>query len=175
MAIHSRLQSILDTLSDLEADHRRIASTVQASKSRAASVEVTLKRVQSLSSKQSALMDESAKAAAYALYRSAHVAAFAALADALHVRIDRLGKLAALTANRKWKLAQIEDLQDYSDYQVAEAAKEVGALTKTQMRTFHGLLHLRNQCAHPTGYDPDLDQTLGYLSSTLKELDAYSK
>jgi hypothetical protein len=168
------LASILDRLSALDADHRRLAASAQGGKkARTAAIEVTLKRVQSLSAKQGDLMAEAAEAAGYALYRSAHVAAFAALVDALHVRIDGKGALTVIATNRKWKLATVEDLQDYADYQVAEAAKHAGVITKAQMKTFHGLLHLRNLCAHPTGYAPDLDQTLGYLSSVLGEMQAY--
>jgi len=37
------------------------------------------------------------------------------------------------------------------------------------------LLHRRNQCAHPTGYTPSLAETLGFMSETLKLIDAWGR
>jgi hypothetical protein len=176
VSLEGPLAEIIGSLRALQDEHRLIAATAQASRSRTASVEVTLKKIQALSAKQDDLLREAAAAAAHGLYRSAHVAAFAALADALADRVDRLGLLAAVASKRpKWTLASVDDLQEYSDFQVGEVCREAGAITRAQLKTFHGLLHRRNQCAHPTGYQPDLDQTLGFLSETVSLLGALMK
>lgn len=42
------------------------------------------------------------------------------------------------------------------------------------MKSLHGLLHRRNQCAHPSDYYPDQNQALGYVGEVfiwLKSLD----
>ena len=75
----------------------------------------------------------------------------------------------------KWKLRSIDDLQEYSDFQVGDACKEAGVITRNQAKSFHGLLHRRNQCAHPTGYSPSLDETLGFLTESLNLIGAWSK
>ncbi len=176
MSPEDRLGLIVAALQDLREEHLRIASRAQASRSRAASIEVTLRGIQALSARQDELLKESAMAAHYGLYRSAHVAAFAALVDAVHQRAHRLGLLSAIQAKRaKWTVASVDDLQEYSDFQVSEVCKEVGAISRSQLKSFHGLLHRRNQCAHPSDYTPSLDETLGFMSETLKLIEAWGK
>ncbi len=36
------------------------------------------------------------------------------------------------------------------------------------MKSLHGHLHTRNQAAHPTGFDPGINETLGYIESLIK-------
>jgi hypothetical protein len=171
-----RLRDVIDRVEALRQDHVRIASEAQSSRSRAASVEVTLRNIQALSGRQAELLKEAALAASYGLYRPAHVAGFAALVDGLHQRVDRLGQLGGVAAVRpKWKLGSVDDLQEYSDFQVGDACKEAGVITRNQAKSFHGLLHRRNQCAHPTGYSPSLDETLGFLTESLNLIDAWAK
>lgn len=170
------LRDVLDRLEALRQDHVRIASQAQGSRSRTASVEVTLRSIDALSTRQAELLKEAALAASYGLYRPAHVAGFAALVDALHQRADRLGQLGSITTKRpKWELVTVDDLQEYSDYQVGDACKDAGVITRNQTKSFHGLLHRRNQCAHPTGYSPSLDETLGFLTESLNLIDTWSK
>jgi hypothetical protein len=38
------------------------------------------------------------------------------------------------------------------------------------MRTLHGLLSRRNECAHPSEYFPDLNMTLGYISDLIDRI-----
>lgn len=167
---------MIDLVEALRQDHVRIASQAQSSRSRAASVEVTLRSIQALSTRQADLLKEAALAASYGLHRPAHVAGFAALVDALHQRVDRLGQLSAVaTVRPKWKLGSTDDLQEYSDFQVGDACKEAGVITRNHAKSFHGLLHRRNQCAHPTGYAPGLDETLGFLTEALNLIDTWSK
>jgi len=173
---NTQIRELLERLGRLESEHRLLASVAQSSKSRKASIEVSLRSLTALSLKQDDLLKEAVEAAGFALYRSAHVAGFAALTDALHTRLDRLALLPAVAAKRPtWKVVSVEDLQDYADFQVSEVAREVVGISKSQMKTFQGLLHLRNQCAHPTGYAPDLDMTLGYLTSVIRQIDEFGR
>jgi len=43
-------------------------------------------------------------------------------------------------------------------------------LTKSEMKALHGLLNKRNECAHPSEYFPDLNETLGYISELLNRI-----
>lgn len=176
MELETDLGPLVVVLQRLQAEHLAIAARAQsARRSRTASLELTWQALSALSSKQDQLLKEAVSATEHRLFRSAHVAAFAALVDALHDRLDRLQFLPALqTLRPAWNLAGTQDLQDQSDFAVGEAARLVGCITKAQMKFFHGLLHVRNQCAHPTGYAPDLDQTLGFLKSVFDLMRAFS-
>jgi hypothetical protein len=169
------VRQLIGEVAALDAEHRQILESVQGSKARAATVEATLQAIQTLSPRQADLLNEAALAVRNRLHRSAVVACYAAVVDALHQRIDRLGKVAAIATLRKWKLATAEDLHDYADHNVAEAAKDVSAISKAQMKSFHGLLHRRNQAAHPTSYAPTVDEALGFISESLALIAALAK
>lgn len=38
------------------------------------------------------------------------------------------------------------------------------------MKALHGLLNRRNECAHPSEYFPDLNETLGYIGELFKRI-----
>lgn len=165
------LRSIVTAAVQLGEEHRRISSTAQRSKSRVASIEATLASVEDLSSQQSELLRESTQAAAAGLYRAAEVAAFAAVIDGLHERLAReefFRKL--LDARPRWHVVGSEDLREQADFQVIDAAREVGAISRSAAKSFHGLLHRRNQCAHPSGYRPTMDEALGFIGETIQIL-----
>jgi hypothetical protein len=175
VAPETLLRRVIDEVGALERDHNAVLANVQRSKARAATVEATLSAISTLSPRQSDLLTEAALAVKYQLYRSATVASFAAVVDALHQRIDRKGHVAIIAAARKWKLATVDDLQEYANHQVAEAARDAATISKAQMKSVHGLLHRRNQCAHPTGYSPTLDEALGFISEALALIEAFDK
>jgi hypothetical protein len=165
------LLEILDTVTALAAEHRAIVSRAQGSRSRLVTVELTLKTLDALSPRQGELLKESTLAVSHGLYRAAHVAAFACIVDALHSRLELAGDLPKLAAIRpKWKLTTVEDLRDQGDFQVIDAAKEIGSISKPMAKSLHGLLHRRNLCAHPTGYVPTMDEALGFLSEGIQLL-----
>jgi hypothetical protein len=43
------------------------------------------------------------------------------------------------------------------------------------MKALHGLLNRRNECAHPSEYFPDLNQTLGYVSELFSRIEWLQK
>ena len=60
-------------------------------------------------------------------------------------------------------------MESYNEFQLIEAMKEVKIISKAEMRQFHGLLAQRNQCAHPTRYQPDMNEALGFVSQVLNQ------
>ncbi len=40
----------------------------------------------------------------------------------------------------------------------------------SEEKALKGLLTERNECAHPSDYEPDLNETLGYVSKVLKRV-----
>ena len=83
---------------------------------------------------------------------------------------DGLVKLRA--ARIAWKATTIEDLREnVVEYQLIEVAKELGLVSKTQMKALHGMLNKRNECAHPSDFYPDINDTLGYISELQGQID----
>jgi hypothetical protein len=169
------LRETLSALGAMEDDLRAVLGSHEGAKDRVITIEQSYARLARLSVAQDDLMHEAISATQYGLYRSAHVAAWAALMDAIHDDIAVNG-LAALQAVRpKWVVPDIDALKQYGDYELIEAAKAAKVYTNTFKKTLHSLLHRRNECAHPGGYNPDLNAALGYLSEILSAFEALQK
>ncbi|MGH2533839.1 MAG: hypothetical protein ACRDJW_16225 [Thermomicrobiales bacterium] len=96
-----------------------------------------------------------------------------AFIDFLEAKIasDGLVKLKQVRPN--WgRFATIEDVRDeIGECQLVQVAKELGLLSKGEMKRLHGLSSTRNECAHPSAYRPTLNESLGYVSSLLTRLE----
>jgi uncharacterized protein YutE (UPF0331/DUF86 family) len=76
----------------------------------------------------------------------------------------------------KWRIRSVDDLRDTrTDYQIIDAIRALEFCTKTEEKALKGLLTLRNECAHPTDYEPGLNETLGYVSQILQRLERLQK
>jgi len=105
------------------------------------------------------------------LFRAAHVMGWAAFMDFLEEKFqsDGLAKLRA--ARLSWKGATIEEMREYvPERQLVEATKDLGLATKNEMGALVALLNRRNDCAHPSSYYPQLNETLGYLSEVMQRI-----
>jgi hypothetical protein len=165
------LRGLLDQLTAMEAETRVVLAGHEAAAARVITLEQSYGKLTSLSLDQDELFREAFRAVESDLFRAAHVLAWAGFIDWLHNYLlpDNQGALA--TVQPKWPLASPEDLRDQADFQVIEAAKRAGVIGKTQMKALHGLLNRRNECAHPSGHFPDLNQTLGYISELLGRIE----
>lgn len=83
-----------------------------------------------------------------------------------HIHLsDQVTRRAARTA---WKAGSVEELREnVVEYQLIQAAKDLGLCTNTEMKALHGMLNKRNECAHPNDFFPDMNVTLGYISELL--------
>jgi len=84
---------------------------------------------------------------------------------------DGLVKLHAAYPNWSTHRTLDEMRENVPEYQLIQAGKKVGLLTNGQMKSLHGHLNTRNQAAHPTGFDPGINETLGFVESLLKLCD----
>jgi hypothetical protein len=153
-----------------------ILATHESAKSRIITIEESYKELTSLSIKQDDLFRQALRCIEHSLYRAAHVLAWAGLMDFFEEKLakDQFKKLAQSKPN--WKLKSIEDLRDLgSDFQVVEVLRELGLCSKIEEKALKGLLNRRNECAHPTDYYPQLNETLGYISETLQRLGQFQK
>ena len=105
-------------------------------------------------------------------YRSAIVMAWAAFIDLIENILNSDGLHKVHIARPKWtKFKNIESLKEnISEYQIIEVARDTSLLTKAECKTLHGLLSKRNECAHPTKFEPRLNDSLGYISELLNRL-----
>jgi hypothetical protein len=144
----------------------------ETSKSRVVSLTATWRRLGGLSLLQDALLKDSLLCVERGVQRAAHVMAWAAFMDLLEEKLASDGFKALHVARPKWKgYTTLEALREsVVEYQLIDAARDVGLLSKPAAKTLHGLLSKRNECAHPTGYDPSLNEALGYVSELLTRM-----
>ncbi|MDI9643411.1 MAG: hypothetical protein QFX37_07825 [Archaeoglobales archaeon] len=164
------LRRIIQSLHNFELTaHNLLSRCESAKKSRVILLDKSYKDLADLSLKQDELFREALRCVENELFRAAHVLSWAGFIDFLH---DQLIKnLTELKKERpEWKVSNKEDLRKYPDYQIIETAEKLKILNKDEMKVFHGLLSKRNECAHPSDYFPNLNETLGYISELLNRI-----
>lgn len=168
------IREYLDRLHRFEEEIHDTLAYHDASSSRVYSIEKTYRTLEGLSLKQDQLFREALRCVEHGLFRSAHVMAWAGFMDFLHEMFASDGFQKLHDLRPKWSnISSVEELREsISDYQVIEAAKDLGFFTRNQIRALHGLLGKRNDCAHPSDYNPDFNETLGYISELFNRLKA---
>jgi hypothetical protein len=139
--------------------------------SRVVVLEEAYNRLALLNVRQDDMLRQALRCAENELYRAAHVMAWAACMDYIEEKLaaDGLVKLRAERPN--WPGKNIHEMAEYiAEHQLVEVLKPLGLATKNEMQGFLGLLRRRNECAHPTGYLPTLNQTLGYIDEVLQRI-----
>jgi hypothetical protein len=152
-----------------------ILATHETSQSRTIIVEHTYEQIANLSIKQDDLLRQSLRCAEFGLFRAAHVMVWAAFMDFLEEKL--IEDVEAINQERpKWLVKSIDDLRDVgSDHQMIELLRQLRHCSKTEEKALKGLLNKRNECAHPTDYYPELNETLGYISEILQRLKTLQK
>lgn len=170
MTAERTVRDALARVADLEAEAKAILATHEASGDRLISLEDSYANLGQLSLAQDELFRESLRAVQSGLFRAAHVLAWAGFIDFLHNLLATTHVTALTAAMPKWTVAAPEDLRDHSDFQVIESGKTAKVYKINTMRSLHGLLDRRNECAHPSDYFPDLNMTLGYVSELIDRI-----
>jgi hypothetical protein len=165
------LPELLGKVVALESEAKRLLALHEAAMSRTVTLEDSYARLGKLSLAQDEAFRESLRAVEVRLFRAAHVLAWAGFIDYLHHVLASDGLVGVNAARPKWALSSVEDLRDWGDYQVIEAGKAAKFYSNTLMKALHGLLNKRNECAHPTDYFPDLNQTLGYVAELFQRIE----
>ncbi len=157
----------------LDSEAQRLLATHEASAARTITLEKSYAKLANLSLAQDELFRETLRAVETSLFRAAHVLAWAGFMDFFHEVM-----FVAASDGRwspTWTLAGVEDLRDHADFQVIEAGRTAGVFNKTVMKALQGLLNKRNECAHPSDYFPDLNETLGYVSELFQRIEFIRK
>ena len=165
------LGGLLARVASLEAEAQAILATHEAASARVITLEQSYERLSGLSLDQDELFREALRAVEGNLFRAAHVLAWAGFIDYFHNYLLPARGAVLQAVQPKWSLGTPEDLRDQADFQVIQAAKDGKVYGKTVMKALHGLLNRRNECAHPSSYFPDLNQTLGYISEWFSRIE----
>lgn len=150
----------------------QILATYETSPSRVMSLDKTRSQLAGLSLRQDDLFREALACIESGSHRAAHVMAWAAFMDFFEQKLATDGLAKVRAARPAWaKHATLEDLRDnVPEYQLIQVACEVKLISKSEMKTLHGLLSKRNECAHPSSYAPGLNESLGYASELLSRI-----
>lgn len=138
-----------------------ILSKYEASPKRAIVIEKTYRKLNALNSKQEGLIRESLKCIEVYLFRASIILAWAAF-------IDFLEDLLLKKVHRSMTKEKFQDT--FGDSNVIDQLKSNGLVTTIQERSMRALLYKRNECAHPSSYTPDINQTLGYVAEIIERL-----
>jgi hypothetical protein len=165
-----KLVDVLSRVAALDSHAQRLLARHEDAPARTITLEASYTDLQKLSIAQDELFRESLRAIEVGLFRAAHVLAWAGFIDLLHNILFADSGVALKVARPNWQLDQPDDLREHADFAVIEAGKVAGAYNKTQMKALHGLLNKRNECAHPSDFFPDLNESLGYLSELIQRV-----
>ena len=105
------------------------------------------------------------------LFRPTIVMAWAAFMDFIE---DKLASdnLQAVHTKRPAlvKFATTDDLKNVTEHQLIEVANDAKVITKVEKKSLHGLLSKTNECAHPPGCNPTLNEALGFVAELLNRV-----
>jgi hypothetical protein len=170
--VTAELENLRRRVANFEREAHALLSTHETAPSRVISLYETRKQVTILNLKQAELLEEALRAMEVSLFRPAIVMAWAAFMDFLQEKLAADGLVKVHLSRPNWgKWTAIEELREnVTEFQMLEAARDVKLLNKAETKALQGLLSKRNECAHPSGYKPDLNEALGYLAELLNRI-----
>jgi len=163
----NELREYLEKVSMFAREAESVFASCESSPHRITTLEASFKRLKKLSLRQEELFSQSLNCAKNHLFKASYVMAWAAFMDFLYDKLDE-NFSAIKKAYPKWNAQDSEELRkEKGEYQILEAAKKVKLFNHETEEILKGYLRRRHQCAHPTGYNPDINTTLGYISELL--------
>lgn len=169
--MHNTIRGIIEKARAFEKDAHIILSKHESAKSRIITLDETYQRLIELSLYQENLFKESFSCMQAGLFKAAHVMAWAGFMDYLENKLISQYLKAIQLMRSKWTVNSVEDLRENApEYQIITTARQVKLINKSEERAFKGLLNTRNECAHPSSYSPNLNETLGYISQLINRI-----
>jgi len=154
-----------------EQEAHQILSIHEAAPSRVVLLPDTYHELSNLSIRQDELFRQALRCIENGLFRAAHVMAWAGFMDFLEQKLASDGLKAVRRKRPRWNASTVEELREsVAEYQLIEVSRDVRLCGKGPTKTLLGLLSKRNECAHPSDYDPGLNESLGYVSELLKRI-----
>lgn len=155
-------------VSQLSAESHRILSKVEDSQSRVVLLDKTSRRLKGLPIDVESYFSESIKCLGYDLRRPAIVLAWAGFFHILAEYSFKFKESDIRLHRPNWKFLDfLEFKEKFSEAQILDVFKEVGVVKNAELRIYQGQLSTRNQCAHPTLYNPSLNSAIGFTDDMI--------
>ncbi|MCZ6866470.1 MAG: hypothetical protein O7E55_03955 [Chloroflexi bacterium] len=165
------LDTIIRQLLSFEREAHLILGRHETSPSRIVVLDGSYKTLSNLNIAQDELFRQALRCVENALFRPAHVMAWAGFMDFLETKVSKEGLQKLQQVRPRWNVNSLEDLRErVPEYQLIESFQGIGLCTKNDVKALHGLLNKRNECAHPSSYFPELNETLGYISELFQRI-----
>jgi len=169
------LENLYLSILDFKKNENLILSKYESSSARVITIDESYKRLSKLSLRQEDLFQEAFKCVEQGLFRSAIVMAWTLFVDFLG---DKLGEDNFNTLNRKknWSISDTEGLREKAtDNMIIDCAFDIKLINKRTAKSLHRLRDRRNECGHPSGYKPGLNESLGYIDEILNRIEFLQK
>jgi len=165
------LREIVEKVNAFTSEAHGILSVHEAAVSRIVLLEDSYKHLATLSLKQDELIRQALRCIEQSLFRAAHVMAWAGFMDFLEEKLASDSFVKLNQVRPKWGFSTIEQLrEEVPEFQLIDAARDLDLCSKNEAKALHGLLNKRNECAHPSDYFPELNESLGYVSELLQRI-----
>lgn len=167
---------LVESVQKFKIEAHTILGKHEDAQSRIVELGSTYKKLNTLSLKQDDLFRQAITCTERGCFRAAHVMAWSAFMDFLEEKIFEDGGSVLHRERSKWKSNNPMDLrEEVTEYQIIEVVNILGLGQKSDVKALLGMLNKRNECAHPSDYFPQLNETLGYISELLKRLENINK
>ena len=166
------LKQIFQRIESFKKEAHKILAIHEAAPSRTVILDDTYKKLKGLSLQQDELLRQSLRCIENQLFRAAHILSWTAFMDFIQLKLasDSFVKLNVVRPN--WNISSLDEFREkITEYQAVESCRLVGLITMSEMRIIHGFLSKRNQCAHPSNFFPDYNQTLGFVADILNQIE----
>jgi hypothetical protein len=170
------MKEIIKRTLSFQKEAHSILSIHESARSRTVILDGTYAKLKGLSIKQDELLRQSLRCTENILFRAAHILAWVALIDFIQEKLASDGFVKVNLARPRWNITSLDMFrEEINEFQIIEVCKDVGLIKNPQMRILHGFLSKRNECAHPTNFYPDYNQTLGYTADILSQIETLQK
>jgi len=170
--------NIRENVKKFEIKSHELFSRYESSPSRIIFVDQSRKKLKNLSLQQVELFEDSLLCIGQKFYRASIVMAWAGFIDFLENKISSDGLVKIKKVRPAWsKYNSIEEIRENvaTEHELIKVAKEIGLISKAEMKRLHGELSRRNECAHPSPYRPDLNESLGYVAGLINLIEKIGK
>jgi hypothetical protein len=166
------IPDFVESVKALEAEARRLLEKHEEIRVRATALKPLRERLEGFGLEQNVLLQDSLQAAEAGLFRPAHVLSWGGFIDFLceYFPVDAVNR-----EYPKWQIESTEDLHRVKEGQLVDAGKKLNLYNQAITNTLHGLLNDRNQLAHGSGYFPELNETLAFLSKLFRVIENLQK
>lgn len=118
-------------------------------------------KLDNLSVRQDGLLREATDCIRFKLFRASHVLAWSAMVDLLtEIYIKKIDDSKTFE----------EVGNEFNDNRLIEQLRANKLIDKQTEKLLKGNLATRDEFAHPSPYDPDLNQSLGYMSQIIARM-----